>query len=381
MYVLLILTIIFPFLLFSFSSTISKATYPKRITMELYIGRAQPAFMAVASTEKMLVLEKKQYKNLTSTFNNIEVSQDIFGSFYAEDVLVVKWSTHSLTIWDISPGSREELLEELRSNEDFIVRLEISYIHIGDGGKTSERSFGKSTIIPPLPALDRKRLIQMVETDTDTQTVVRLPLLFPKFLLIKKDSLPESLPLMEDPNKELQGFDQKDNKEMLPDPRRMRNLLVRLNANDSKWWQMREECSINDDNYLYYLKDLVLNDCDEIVLYVFNEKVLPGTFLKMVQYGILGLYIIYFMVIVEIIKSLITKIDDIWLLNLPDVDKVLRKCMEVYVVRDMKNYELESALFDELIYIMRSRETLIKLTRYEDSDYDPTFITPGSSMN
>lgn len=51
--------------------------------------------------------------NISTTFDNIEAADVIFDKFKAEDIVVVKWSPHSMTNWDISPGSKLELLEEL----------------------------------------------------------------------------------------------------------------------------------------------------------------------------------------------------------------------------------------------------------------------------
>jgi len=51
----------------------------------------------------------------------------------------------------------------------------------------------------------------------------------------------------------------------------------------------------------------------------------------------------------------------------------------VYIARDMQNYELEEELFAELIFIMRSRELMIKLTRYTDSIYNPPIPVKAKS--
>lgn len=47
--------------------------------------------------------------------------------------------------------------------------------------------------------------------------------------------------------------------------------------------------------------------------------------------------------------------------------------MEIYVARDMKNFELENEIYEGMIAIMRSREVVIKLTRYEDNHYNPMY--------
>lgn len=40
-----------------------------------------------------------------------------------------------------------------------------------------------------------------------------------------------------------------------------------------------------DDNYVYYLTNLAHNDCDFLVLYLFNERVFPHALNFMTQGG------------------------------------------------------------------------------------------------
>lgn len=51
--------------------------------------------------------------------------------------------------------------------------------------------------------------------------------------------------------------------------------------------------------------------------------------------------------------------------EMPDVDKVFKLCLDIYMVRETKDFELEEDLFAKLMFLYRSPETLIKWTKYK----------------
>ncbi|KAH1027961.1 hypothetical protein HUJ05_001375, partial [Dendroctonus ponderosae] len=346
LFMLLIMTLIFPFFLFSLSSTVGIATLPHTLKLAIYMGRSQQIFEAYVTRSDLIQLSDEDYLNISATFDNIEAADTIFDAFKVEDIVVVKWSPHSMTTWDISPGSKEELLEDLENEDPFTFRLEIQYTHVGHGGQQSNRVFAQTSDLAPLPNAERQNLIDIVKAKTDTSTLRLLPLIFPKFLKIDKEGRPEVLSMMEH----------------LEDPNKLRNLLLTLRRSKAAWWQLSEECTILDDNYVYYLTNLAHNDWDFLVLYLFNERVFSNAMNFMTQGGIMGLYLIYFLVVVNIIRGFRGDIEEISINDLPNSSKVLRKCMEIYFARDMKNYHLEQEIFEEIVYIMRSRELMIKLS-------------------
>ncbi|XP_066259125.1 piezo-type mechanosensitive ion channel component 1-like [Euwallacea similis] len=389
--VCLVLTVIFPLVLFSLSTKVGVTTRPQKIKLELYVGRALPIFTAYVRESNIIQMSQRDYKNLSSTFNNIYQPNEIFDNFQPEDTIVVKWSGNSLSTWDISLGSKMELLEELLDNQEFPIRLEIHYVHIGGGGEQGYKIFGQNTYLPPLPNEDRQKLIDMVKSENDSDIVARFPMIFPKFMSISKEGNPRVLTLMEEsfkdhgaahsPKGSLAAGDDEDNEALPPDGGRLRDVLVKLFSKKGRaaWWQVKEKCSADDDNYVYYLSNLVYKDCESLVLYIFNEKVFSRTINVIASKGIFGLYLIYFMMIIKAFRACRADMGDIWITDLPSVDKLFRKCMEVYIARDMKNFELENEIFQDLVAIMRSKEVLIKLSRHEDNNYDPTFMIPETS--
>ncbi|XP_050294908.1 piezo-type mechanosensitive ion channel component-like isoform X2 [Anthonomus grandis grandis] len=365
----LILSVIFPFILFSLGSQVGIATRPTKFGIDVYMGSTEPIFKTYATEERIVKFTTDEYKNLTNIFNNIPFAQDMFGGYEAEDVIAVKWSTQSLTTWKISPGAFKELRDQLLSKKPYVMLIEITFSHVGHGGKVKEGIFRQRSVIHPLPDKRRELLLKMLESNVTADSELWLDYTFPKFLLITKEGEAEALSIMaesysdqqiDEENDLIIDLDDVDANKKLRDPRVMRHLLLKLSVSPTgeKW-------------------DLVHNRCDNlIVLYVFNERVFSDALNWLTQSGILGLYLIYFFLVIEVIRGFRIEVDEIWVEDLPDSVGLWDKCMEVCIARDMGYYELEELLYAELVFIMRSRETLIRMSR---SKSEESSIVPAAT--
>lgn len=85
--------------------------------------------------------------------------------------------------------------------------------------------------------------------------------------------------------------------------------------------------------------------------------------------SIVGLYMSVVLVIGKFVREFFNGISrSIMFEELPNVDRVLKLCTDIFVVRETGEMELEGQLFEKLIFLYRSPETMIKMTREKKSD-------------
>jgi hypothetical protein len=78
------------------------------------------------------------------------------------------------------------------------------------------------------------------------------------------------------------------------------------------------------------------------------------------------MYLAIVYVAARIIRSIVTSEPlDVIISEMPNPDYLLKICMDIYLVREARDYVLEEDLFSKLIFLFRSPETLIKWTRYK----------------
>lgn len=103
---------------------------------------------------------------------------------------------------------------------------------------------------------------------TSTEPVM-LPLLFPKFVKVRTGNMK--------PAYQLTAGTVNDD-----DPKNYRNLSLKLHSNadglvgtnaTSLWWEVNEEC--DDRLYKNVISKLPYSDCNQLVMYLFNDKIFP----------------------------------------------------------------------------------------------------------
>lgn len=91
-----------------------------------------------------------------------------------------------------------------------------------------------------------------------------------------------------------------------------------------------------------------------------------GDFLVVFCFRIIGLYVGFVWLVGKFVRLFFTSISyRIMFDEMPNVDKVLKLCLDIFMVRESKELELEEDLFAKLMFLYRSPQTLIKWTKYK----------------
>uniref|UniRef100_A0A672G1W0 Uncharacterized protein n=1 Tax=Salarias fasciatus TaxID=181472 RepID=A0A672G1W0_SALFA len=132
-------------------------------------------------------------------------------------------------------------------------------------------------------------------------------------------------------------------------------LLPCLFREADQWWVV-EECSP--------VLTASEHKCRSIEIVIFSDKVSPSSLGFLAGHGIVGLYMSVVLVIGKFVREFFNGISrSIMFEELPCVDRVLKLCTDIFVVRETGEMELEETLFEKLIFLYRSPETMIKMTR------------------
>ncbi|CAH2222990.1 piezo-type mechanosensitive ion channel component 2-like [Pelobates cultripes] len=86
-----------------------------------------------------------------------------------------------------------------------------------------------------------------------------------------------------------------------------------------------------------------------------------------IESSIVGLYMSVVLVIGKFIREFFNGISrSIMFEELPNVDRILKLCTDIFLVRETGDLDLEEQLFAKLIFLYRSPETMIKWTREKE---------------
>ncbi|XP_066250610.1 piezo-type mechanosensitive ion channel component isoform X3 [Euwallacea similis] len=366
----------FPLVFFSLGKAVGESNGPYDVTLELRIGPYDPVYQMSAQSNALFAFNPNDYQTLLNQFKTNKRAEQIFANNYDPgDIVAAKFSLDSAKVWGISPPDREKMIEEVNSTKPIKVRLDYKVSHktssSTDSGILSNNveitlSPGES---PEKPNPDRVNLLKML-LDDKTANPIDLKHILPKFLKITNTGQSEPYTGLLGPESE----------EVNPSDPTLRDFTLKLSrSNDTKysteWWSVKENCS--DDTFKKYLKDLAYEDCDNsLVIYTLNDKIFPETLSIITGGGIIGLYTTLVFVASRILRGIFAdQVAKIMFEDLPNVDRILQLTLDVYLVREAREFALEEDLFAKLIFLFRSPETMIKWTRpkeeLEDEDEDP----------
>ncbi|XP_030812145.1 piezo-type mechanosensitive ion channel component 1 isoform X3 [Camarhynchus parvulus] len=336
----------FPLLFMSLvRSVVGIINHPIDVTVTLKLGGYEPLFSTSSQQQYIQPFTYEDYEELTKEFEKKLMAMQFISLYDVEDIVTARIEGSSGSLWGISPPSREQMQLELRNGSSDIT-LHLNWIFQRDlsKGGTVENTYGKHSadLDPGTP--ERLQLAQLLD-GTRTEPVA-LQNLFPKYIRAST------------------GIEAEPIEQLLPDG--VENYLdVELQLKQERrgsgpgehfveWWVLR-------------LKDAPPKEGSILPIIIFNDKVSPPILGFLAGYGIMGLYVSVVLVIGKFVRGFFSEVShSIMFEELPYVDRILKLCQDIFLVRETGELELEEELYAKLIFLYRSPETMIKWTREKE---------------
>ncbi|CAL1577738.1 unnamed protein product [Knipowitschia caucasica] len=337
----LICIIWFPLLFISLvRSVVGVVNHPIDVTVTVKLGGYEPLFTMSVQQQSIKPYSEADYNLLTRTFGDNAVAMQFITLYNSEDIVTAMIEGSSGSVWRISPPSRQELIKELlESQVDLTLRLAWTFQRdLGKGG-TVEHTFDKHSIDLEPGSLVRSDLASLLVGNRTKPVLV--PHMFPNY--IRAPNGAEAKPVS-------QLFEEGEKGYM--------NITLSLMSDKSlkasgtqEWWDIA-------------IADCPPPSCGVLPMVVFNDKVSPPSLGFLAGYGIMGLYVSVVLVIGKFVRGFFSEIShSIMFEELPCVDRILKLCTDIFLVRETGELELEEELYSKIIFLYRSPETMIKWTR------------------
>ncbi|NWY11387.1 PIEZ2 protein, partial [Aphelocoma coerulescens] len=309
--VLLICIVWFPLLFMSLIKSVAGITNkPLDVSITITLGGYQPIFTMSAQQNQLKSLDVNEFNEFLRSYRGNTAALQFLEGYAREDITRADLEGNSNSLWTISPPSRKKMIQGLL---DF------------------DAAF---TVVKKYEIFDISFFSRTLEE------------VYPYYIKAPSDSLAKPIKQL------LRGMSPDHGEQSM-----WENITVSLVKNGSEegareWWVLNQ------------LGKRQKTSQDSLELFIFSDKVSPPSLGFLAGYGIMGLYASVVLVIGKFVREFFSGIShSIMFEELPNVDRILKLCTDIFLVRETGELELEEDLYAKLIFLYRSPETMIKWTR------------------
>ncbi|XP_026061315.1 piezo-type mechanosensitive ion channel component 2 isoform X3 [Carassius auratus] len=339
---LLICIVWFPLLFMSLVKSVAGVVNtPLDVSVTLTLGGLQPIFTMSAQQNHLKTVSPAEFAEFVKKYSSDANALQFLESYIPEDLTIAQLEGSSNSLWTISPPSKENLIKMLsKSTETFPLTFAWSIQRNLSLGAKVETAIGKHYI--DLDEITRSKLTNLL--NGTEQKEVNITNIFPRYIRAPSDSNAKPI-------------------EQLYLGKQYMNITLSLHKSNQnsteglqEWWIVKQTergpISLKDGNE------------SGLELYIISDQVSPPSLGFLAGYGIMGLYMSVVLVIGKFVREFFSGISHtIMFEELPNVDRILKLCTDIFLVRETGELDLEEDLYAKLIFLYRSPETMIKWTR------------------
>ncbi|KDO31715.1 hypothetical protein SPRG_03633 [Saprolegnia parasitica CBS 223.65] len=306
-----------------------------------------------ASAEFGLVQSDGTFQQLYTKSNTNPASKLVFTSAietYAQDIVFASYSDN---LWSSSPPLRRKLMEKLNSTDAIQWKLTLTFTRPAPQGQQAV----SHTWLQNVTAPQRQLMSTMMNVDVaaqasyagGTSAALRIPNMYPSVLNVAATSSPQVRAPFLLRTIEIQRFSE---------------------ASSGSYWSL-----VSLDTFAYANASLPVSNATAIscpasagfCLITVSDNIVPGlNSIGIGSYGITATYVFVLFTIGAHVKSILRgNVSDILYTELPNPDDLMDLVEGIYIARKEEyvgHLKDEARLFETLIRVLRSPETLLKVT-------------------